>query len=254
MNLHFNKYGEGKPLLILHGLFGMGDNWATMSRAYAEKGFSVYAIDLRNHGRSPHETTFSFDVMAEDIQQFIVDHELNKVSIIGHSMGGKVAMFFAAKYPDLIEKLIVVDIGIKYYPPHHHRVLAAIHALKPEYMDNRKDAEERLRQSLNEESIIQFLLKNLYWNEQEKLAWRFNVKAIESNIEEVGKALPEEFKIDIPALFVSGERSGYILEEDKAGIMRQFSDVNFVRIPAAGHWVHAENPEVFFQKSLEFLG
>ena len=254
MVLHFKKSGKGKPLLILHGLFGMGDNWATLARSYAEKGFSVYVPDLRNHGRSPHDNGFSYDLMAQDIYEFIIRQELQKVSVIGHSMGGKVAMYFAAKFPEMIDKLIVVDIGPKYYPPHHQSVMAAIHSVHPENISNRKEAEAIMRNALKEESTIQFLLKNLYWNEKEVLAWRFNVEAIEKNIEEVGKALPETFRINVQTLFVSGARSGYIQQADEAGIRKQFSEVSFVSIPDAGHWVHAENPEAFFQNTLEFLG
>jgi len=253
MELHFKRSGEGRPLVILHGLFGMGDNWATMSKYYAQEGFDVIVPDLRNHGRSPHSDEFNYDLMAEDIRQLILSQGLEGASIIGHSMGGKVAMCFAAKFPELIYRLIVVDIGTKYYPPHHQTVFAAINSIPPASLSNRKEAEEILRNSLKEEDTIQFLLKNLYWNENDKLDWRFYLKGIENNIEEVGKALPEEYRINIPTLFVSGERSGYIQKGDEVVIKKQFNDVNFITIPSAGHWVHAENPEDFFSETLSFL-
>ena len=253
MELHFNKSGNGKPLIILHGLFGMSDNWATLSREYAENGFSVYTIDLRIHGRSSHSEIFTYEAMAGDIAEFITKHKLGKVSLIGHSMGGKVAMNLAASHPQLIEKLIVVDIGVKYYPPHHQTVFAAIHAIDPDSLSNRKDAESVLRNVLKEEATIQFLLKNLYWSNKEKLDWRFNATGIEKNIEEVGKALPGSYQVHVPTLFVSGERSGYISQDDLEGIRSQFNDVEFVTIPNAGHWVHAENPQDFFKVTLDFL-
>ena len=253
MDLHFKRSGEGRPLIILHGLFGMGDNWATMSKYYAQEGFDVIVPDLRNHGRSAQSDDFNYELMADDIRQLIISQELQGTSIIGHSMGGKVAMCFAARFPELINKLIVVDIGTKYYPPHHQTVFAAIHSIPPDSLSNRKEAEEILRNSLKEEDTIQFLLKNLYWNENEKLDWRFYLKGIENNIEEVGKALPEEYRINIPTLFVSGERSGYIQKGDEVVIKKQFNDVNFITIPSAGHWVHAENPEDFFSETLSFL-
>ena len=253
MNLFFKKVGSGRPLIILHGLFGMGDNWATLSRAYAEKGFEVFVPDLRNHGRSPHAVEFNYSSMAQDLSDFIAQHGLSKVSVIGHSMGGKVAMYFAALFPEQLEKLIIVDIGTKYYPPHHQSVFAAIHAVKPNELTSRKEAEAILRESLNEESTIQFLLKNLYWNEKEKLDWRFNLESIEKNIEEVGKEFPVDFQIQTPTLFISGQRSGYIKTEDHAEIKKNFSNVEFAVIPDAGHWVHAENPEDFFKTSLSFL-
>ncbi len=253
MELYFKKSGSGKTLIILHGLFGMGDNWATLSRRYAENNFEVYVPDLRNHGRSPHADEFDYSSMAQDLSDFITLHGLSNVSMIGHSMGGKVSMYFAALFPDHLEKLIVVDIGTKYYPPHHQSVLAAIHAVRPQELSGRKEAEVRIREALSEEATIQFLLKNLYWNEDEKLEWRFNLTSIEKNIEEIGKALPQDFHIGIPTLFLAGERSGYIKTDDQAGIRKHFSNVEFAVIPDAGHWVHAENPDVFFQKSLEFL-
>ncbi len=253
MNLFFKKTGSGRPLIILHGLFGMGDNWATLSRAFAEKGFEVFVPDLRNHGRSPHAAEFNYSLMAKDLSEFIALNGLTKVSLIGHSMGGKVAMYFAALFPEQIDKLIIVDIGTKYYPPHHQSVLAAIHAVRPEELTSRKEAEAILRESLSEESTIQFLLKNLYWNEKEKLDWRFNLESIEKNIEEVGGALPADFHIETPSLFIAGERSGYIKVEDHAEIKKDFSTVEFAVIPDAGHWVHAENPEDFFKVSLSFL-
>lgn len=253
MDLYFKKSGSGKALIILHGLFGMGDNWATLSRGYAAKGFEVFVPDLRNHGRSPHSEKFDYESMAQDLSDFISKNGLSKASIIGHSLGGKVSMYFAALFPDQLEKLIVVDIGTKYYPPHHQGVLAAIHAVRPQELAGRKEAEARLREALSEESTIQFLLKNLYWNDNEKLEWRFNIVSIEKNIEEVGKALPDDFYISAPTLFLAGERSGYIKPEDIPGIRKHFSNVDFAIIPDAGHWVHAENPEVFFKRSLEFL-
>ncbi|HNQ61121.1 MAG TPA: alpha/beta fold hydrolase [Bacteroidia bacterium] len=253
MELHYKRSGDGQPLIILHGLFGMGDNWATLSKYYAQENFDVIIPDLRNHGRSPRSNEFNYHLMAEDIHQLIRTQNLQDVCIIGHSMGGKVAMCYAGIYPEHLNKLIVVDIGTKYYPPHHQTVLAAIHAVRPENLSNRKEAEAILRDSLKEEATIQFLLKNLYWNEQEKLDWRFNIEAIEKNIEEIGKALPQSFKINIPTLFVSGEKSGYIQQKDQPDILMQFSDAKFISIPNAGHWVHAENPKDFFDQTVRFL-
>ncbi|MBP6334100.1 MAG: alpha/beta fold hydrolase [Bacteroidia bacterium] len=253
MELAFKKTGEGRTLLILHGLLGMGDNWASISRAYADAGFKVFVPDLRNHGRSPHHPEFNYEVMASDVSEFVEQQQLEKISIIGHSMGGKVAIYLASLNPEKTEKLIVVDIAPKYYPPHHQSVFSAIHALNQDHLSSRKSAEEILRTSLSEESTIQFLLKNLYWKEENLLDWRFNAEVIEKNIDNIGKAIPENFQIDTPTLFIRGERSGYIRVEDEAAIKKQFSDVSFVSIPHAGHWVHAENPQDFLRESLLFL-
>ncbi len=151
MKLYFKKTGEGHPLVILHGLFGMGDNWSTLSRSYAEHGFSVFVPDLRNHGRSPHDAVFNYEVMAEDLSELIEEQRLEKVSVIGHSMGGKVAMHFAALFSGKMDRLIVVDIATKYYAPHHHSVMAAIHAMNNEVVSSRKEAENIVRGIISQE-------------------------------------------------------------------------------------------------------
>ncbi|HRH65947.1 MAG TPA: alpha/beta fold hydrolase [Bacteroidia bacterium] len=253
MKLFFKKTGEGKPVFILHGLFGLGDNWMSFSKHFASIGFSCYAIDLRNHGRSPHSDAFSYELMVEDILRLMDDEGLSNVILLGHSLGGKTAMFFTEKYPERIEKLIVVDIAPRYYAPHHQSVLSALNSVPLDVITTRKEAEEQLRISIHEESTLQFLLKNLYWNENQKLAWRFNVSSIEKHIGIVGKAFLPDTPVRVPALFIRGQRSGYISAEDEKEIRNDFSDVQIVTVPDAGHWVHAENPKSFFETVERFL-
>jgi pimeloyl-ACP methyl ester carboxylesterase len=253
MKLFFRKTGEGKPLIILHGLFGMSDNWNTLSRSFAEKGFCCYTVDLRNHGKSPHSDEFSYEVMADDILELMEDEKIEKADLIGHSMGGKVAMFFTMKYSERVSRIIVVDIAPRFYEPHHHSVLTALHSVDTATLATRKEAEEKLRFSLSDESTVQFLLKNLYWKDEKRLDWRFGFFEIEKNIEEVGKALPEKEVIQTPAMFLRGSRSGYISESDEKEIRQRFSNVLIKTIPDAGHWVHAENPGEFLGYSIEFL-
>ncbi len=270
MKLFYRKYGEGKPLFILHGLFGMSDNWMTLAKQFSENGFSAYAIDLRNHGRSPHSTEFNYRLMADDIAELIKDLGEKSVPVIGHSMGGKAAMFLALHHPGLCEKIVVADIAPRYYPQHNESVVAALDHLDLNLISSRKEAEEQLRASLHDEGTVQFLLKNLYWVEgtgdevpgteelsghgqEKKLAWRFNFPVIEKNIEEVGAALPEKFVFNKPVLFVKGERSGYITASDEVLIRRHFPSAIIKTIPGVGHWVHAENPKAFLEIVLEFL-
>jgi esterase len=253
MKLYFKKTGEGKPLLILHGLFGLGDNWQTQSKLFAENGFCCYQVDLRNHGRSPHSMEFTYELMADDLQELMYDEKIEKADLIGHSMGGKVAMFLAIKHPERIEKMIIADMAPRYYPQHHQSVFSALNSFDPESLSTRKEAEEKLRLALKDESTIQFLLKNLYWKEENKLGWRFGLNEIEKNIEEVGKGIPENSKIDMPVLFLRGERSGYINEQDEIEIKKIFSSAEVRTISNAGHWVHAENPKGFFDEALTFL-
>ena len=253
MKLFFKKSGEGKPLLILHGLFGMSDNWATLSKQFSEKGFLVYLVDARNHGRSPHSDEFDFPSMSNDMIELMNDEKISTSSIIGHSMGGKTAMWMACEHPERISKLVVADIAPRYYEPHHQSVLAAIHAVDLDQLTSRKEAENSLRESLRDEGTIQFLLKNLYWNEKEKLDWRFNLRGIEKNISKIGIALPEQFRFDGETLFLRGEKSGYITDADKLDIEKHFPAAKIKTVPGAGHWIHAENPIGFMDAVLPFL-
>jgi pimeloyl-ACP methyl ester carboxylesterase len=172
MKLFFKKIGEGKPLIILHGLFGLGDNWATLSKSFSENGYACYLVDLRNHGRSPHSDVFNYEVMADDIAELMSEENIVNADIIGHSMGGKVAMFFSMKYTGKINKMIVADISPRFYPQHHQAIFAALKSIDLSEITSRKEVESLLRNALSDEATIQLLLKNLYWESDEKLGWR----------------------------------------------------------------------------------
>lgn len=256
MKLFFKKSGEGKPLIIMHGLFGLSDNWATLSKEFAENGFLVYAVDLRNHGRSPNSFDFSYELMAEDVSGLMQDENISQADFIGHSMGGKVAMFFALKYPAMINKLIVVDIAPKYYPQHHQSVFAALNSINLTTISSRNEVESLLKNSMSEEATIQFFLKNLTWKgdpENQKLQWRFGLHEIEKNIENIGVALPTDKKINVSALFIRGENSEYINTNDETEIKKIFPRSEIKTVMNAGHWVHAENPKGFMEITLKFL-
>jgi pimeloyl-ACP methyl ester carboxylesterase len=250
MKLHFRELGNGQPLIILHGLFGFSDNWQTHAKKLADY-YKVILVDLRNHGHSPWSDDFSYELMSEDLHQLMLENNIKNPIILGHSMGGKVAMTFAQKHPKLIDKLIVVDMGIKAYPPHHQHILAGMHALDLDKVTVRSEAEQILKQYIESEGVRQFLLKNLYWKEKGKLAWRMNVEVLEREMAEILKPLP---KIDVftPTLFIRGELSNYILDEDFDVIEETFHDAELITIPNAGHWVHAENPELFVDTVLGF--
>lgn len=253
MKLFFKKSGEGKPLMIMHGLFGMSDNWATLSRQFSENGFLVYIVDARNHGRSLHSDEFDFPLMSNDMIELMDDENISSASVIGHSMGGKTAMWMACEHPDRVSKLLVADIAPRSYEPHHQSVIAAIHSVDTDEITSRKEAETKLRESLHDEGNVQFLLKNLYWNEKEKLDWRFNIHGIEKNIANIGIALPDQFRFNGPTLFLRGEKSGYITESDRTDIVKHFPVAKINTVSNAGHWIHAENPSGFMDAALEFL-
>jgi pimeloyl-ACP methyl ester carboxylesterase len=244
--------GEGQPVIILHGVFGTSDNWQTFGKQLAEQ-YQVFLPDQRNHGLSPHSDEFDYQVMAEDLLEFINSHQLKDVIILGHSMGGKVAMFFATKYPDKFEKLIVVDISPRAYPVHHQTILKALGAVKIKEIDSRKEAEDQMKPYIADFGIRQFLLKNLKRNDQDGFEWKLNLSVISRNIERIGEAVDDSRPVNKPVLFVGGEKSDYITEEDSALIKKIFPQSKIVMISDAGHWVHAEQPEQLYREVTDFL-
>lgn len=254
MKLFYRKYGQGgTPLFILHGLFGQSDNWNSLAKQFADSGFDVYTVDLRNHGLSPHSEIWNYEVMSEDILELVNDLNIGRVTIIGHSMGGKVAMKFALDHQEHIEKLIVVDIAPKYYPPHHGDVLNALNAVDFNLIKTRKDAESILNQYITDFGTKQFLLKNLYWKENGELDWRFNLKIISKQVENVGTETLHSGICSKPTLFIRGESSRYILDEDLFQIQSLFPQAVVSTISNSGHWVHAEKPKEFYQTVIEFI-
>lgn len=245
--------GEGKPLLILHGFLGMSDNWNTLGNQYAENGFEVHLIDQRNHGRSFHSDNFSYELLAEDLYRYCQNHRLEKISIIGHSMGGKTAMLFAVTHPEMVDKLIVADIAPKYYPVHHQTILNGLLSVDFNVTKSRKEADEQLERYIPEPGVRQFLLKNIYRKEKDQLAFRFNLTALNDHIEEIGKALPDDSVFDGETLFVKGGRSEYITPADEPAIRKHFPKASISEIPKAGHWLQAENPKMFFEITSRFL-
>ncbi|HPW97960.1 MAG TPA: alpha/beta fold hydrolase [Flavobacterium sp.] len=245
--------GEGKPLIILHGFLGMLDNWKSIGSKYVENGFQVHLLDMRNHGRSFHSEEFNYRVMANDIFEYCQNHNLVKIDLIGHSMGGKIAMLFASTYPKLVDKLIIADIGPKYYKPHHQDILAGLNAVDFSTKPDRSEVEEVLAHYIPDFGTRQFLMKSLFWREQGQLAFRFNLEVFNDKIEEVGKELPIEKHFENPTLFIRGGNSRYILDSDLPDIKRQFPNFELKTIPNVGHWLHAENPELFLKITLDFL-
>lgn len=242
--------GEGKPLIILHGLFGFSDNWQTHGKKLAEY-FHVYLIDLRNHGHSDWSDEISYQLMADDVFEFCQDKKLEDVHLIGHSMGGKVAMQFAVDHEELLEKLVIVDIGFKEYPMHHEHILAGINAIDLSAISSRKEADKQMSQYIDNVGIKQFLLKNIYWKEKGKMAWRMNVAVLERDMEKILAPIDID-EISTPTLFIRGALSNYILEEDFESIEERFIDVEIKTIENAGHWVHAEQADEFLDALLSF--
>lgn len=245
--------GQGKPLLIIHGFLGMSDNWKSFGSLYAAEGFQVHILDLRNHGKSFHSDDFSYEVMAQDVLEYCQENNLEKVSIIGHSMGGKVAMLFATTYPERVDKLIVADIGPKYYAPHHQEILAGLNAVDFSQKPDRAQVEVTLYPYIPDFGTRQFLMKSLYWKEPGQLAYRFNLAVFNAKIEVIGTALPVSAYFENPTLFIRGGNSKYILDSDLPEIKKHFPNFELATIPNVGHWLHAENPKMFFEETAKFL-
>jgi esterase len=252
MKLFYRELGQGQPLVILHGVFGSSDNWFSVSKLLAED-HKVFLLDARNHGHSPRSEEFNYDVMSEDLKEFLEDHSIHGAVIMGHSMGGKTAMKFASKYSQMLSKLIVVDISPRYYKKHHDSILDGLKSIDLKQLSSRQQADEQLALLEPDPGVRQFLLKNLYRNQENEFDWRINLKVIDKNIENVGEALPENTIIKKPSLFIKGSKSNYIMDEDERLIKKIFSDVKIETVEGAGHWVQAERPQEFTGAVKKFL-
>ena len=253
MILHATQFGSGQPLLILHGFLGMSDNWKTFAKNISNSGFEVHLIDQRNHGRSFHSPEFSYDLMADDLERYSAHYGLNKFHLLGHSMGGKTAMYYAAKYSNRVEKLVIADIAPKYYPPHHQQILKGLSALDFNTISSRLQADEALSTFVTEKGVRQFLLKNLCWETKDRLGLRANISVLSQKAEAVGEALPSSYLFHGPTLFLKGEKSDYITDEDFSLLKQHFPYTTLETIQNAGHWLHAENPVQFYEITHRFL-
>jgi esterase len=267
MKLFYREEGEGFPVVIIHGLYGSSDNWMTVAKKLAT-GFMVFSLDLRNHGHSPNSDEHSFELMKNDLAEFFDTHQIKKAILMGHSMGGKTAMSFAADYPERIEKLIVVDIAPKdyfllndesqYYL--HNNILRAMIEIDLTRIESRKQVENFLLERIDSAQIVQLLLKNLHkQKDTHQFEWRLNVRVIYDNLDEIIKGIDAHWFDDripinnYPVLFLKGSNSNYIIPEDYAAIRRIYPEAQIIEIPNAGHWLHAEQPQLFFEAVLKFI-
>ena len=250
--LYSKILGEGKPLLILHGYLGMGDNWKSHANTFSQN-FQVHLIDQRNHGRSFHSDDFDYELLVEDLLYYINHYKLGKVYLLGHSMGGKTAMLFAVRHPKKIEKLIVVDIAPRYYPLHHHQILQALQKIDFSQITSREQIDSILKKDIKEQGVRQFLLKNVYRKKNLSFAFRFNLESLVHNSGEIGEPLPSFTCFNGRTLFFKGEHSDYIHNDDEPLIKAHFPNSDIQTIADAGHWLHAENAKEFSDKTLDFL-
>lgn len=254
MKLFCRQTGEtGPAILILHGVFGSSDNWLTVSKTIAARGYRVFALDQRNHGHSPRADAHDYVSMAADLREFLVEHDLPNPILLGHSMGGKTVMQYVMDYPGTFDKLVVVDIAPKFYPIHHADILRGLNAIDLTNLPNRNEADAVLSRYEPQLSVRQFLLKNLYRDEAGRFAWRLNLPVIERELHGIGDELTNPRIVTEPTLFIRGSESPYILDEDIPTIKRIFPNAQIVTIQGSGHWVQAEKPAEFVDALMQFL-
>jgi len=251
MKLHYQTFGSGRPLVILHGLFGSADNWRGLAKNLAEYAY-VITVDLRNHGRSPHSLEQSYELMAEDLRELLNELDLNAIDLIGHSVGGKVAMTFAQNYPELLHQLVVVDIAPRAYSDEHSKIFDALLALDLLSYSSRSEVDRALSVTLPNKAVRQFLLMNLAL-EDGLLNWRINLPTLSESYPKLLHSVCDNKIIDIPTCFIRGGGSTYVGDDDVDLIKTIFPDSELYTIERAGHWVHAEAPELFQSKIIEFF-
>ncbi len=260
MKLYYKKLGKGIPCVIIHGLYGSSDNWLSIARELSVD-FEVYVVDLRNHGNSPHSDEFSIKAMAEDIHEFFIDMHLSKVVLMGHSLGGKVAMEFALEYQELLAKLIIVDIAPRNYlekdfigQNNHKEIINILREADLSKYKNRGDALAELGKIDESGRLKFFMMKNIKRGKNGVLEWKINIKAIADNLSMILNQFDIDVrKITIPTLFIKGEQSKYITAEDIIFLTEKMKRVRIETIKGASHWLHSEKPQEFVKLVKEFV-
>tara|TARA_Y100001968_G_scaffold42142_1_gene32148 strand:- start:13070 stop:13834 length:765 start_codon:yes stop_codon:yes gene_type:complete len=254
MLLHSKIIGDSnKHILILHGFLGSGDNWISVSRKLNDIGFTIHLIDQRNHGRSFHSEKFDYELMCEDLFNYIEYYNVINPILIGHSMGGKTAMRFSLKYPELIQKLIVLDTSPREYPVLHQAIIDSLKEIDLSIYNTRNSVDDKLKESIKQKDLRNFLMKNIYRTNDGKLSFRFNLRSLSKNIGNIGKKIESDNQFNADVIFIKGENSEYINESDKESINILFPNSKFYIIPNAGHWLHVDNPNDFLSVLLSTI-
>ncbi len=255
MELFFRQYGKGGPLIILHGLLGISDNWVSYAKQVSRSGFRVYIPDQRNHGHSPHHPVFNYYALVDDLTEFIERHRIIRPVIIGHSMGGKVAMRYTLENPESVARLIIVDTSLRTYFRfnYHLKLIDAMSSVNFDEVRTRQEVGEKLSEKISDHRLLNFLMKNLFWKEKNRLGWRPNLQAISYHVDSMYDGVFYSTRYNGPTLFIRGGLSDYIIEEDIPLIRTNFPMSTVYTIPNGTHWVHADEPDEFFRITSEFL-
>ncbi len=253
MKLNFKTFGQGPPLIILHGLFGMLDNWQTAAKQLSDT-FMVFIVDQRNHGRSPHVDEIDYPSMANDLKEFMEENWIHEAHLLGHSMGGKTVMQFALEYPEMTDKLVVVDIAPKAYAGGHQLIFEALQSLELGQVQSRTEADQKLGQLVTDLGIRQFLLKNLSRDKESGgFRWKMNLPVIARDYPKILVGLETDGQFEGDTLFIKGGSSDYITSVDQTEITNFFPSSQVQTVEGAGHWVHAEKPKELLKIVRQFL-
>jgi pimeloyl-ACP methyl ester carboxylesterase len=253
MKLNYKVFGDGEPIIILHGLFGMLDNWLTIGKRLSDQNM-VLLLDLPNHGRSPVLDPHTYPLLAEVIRNFMVDHMLYNTHLIGHSMGGKIAMQMALDYPELVNKLVIVDMAPRAYSGKHNYVIRTMFDMNVDQLKSRKEAIALLNEKLDNDAVIQFLLKNLKHHRNGGYKWKFNLEILNRDYHHIIKAISAKEPFEKDTLFLRGSDSNYIhLLNDIPLIRELFPYSEIVTVEEAGHWLHADQPLLLIEILHEFF-
>mgnify|MGYP001432228411 CR=1 FL=1 len=252
--LHSNLIGDSdRHLFIIHGFLGMGDNWKSHAKKISENNYTVHLIDLRNHGRSFWDNKFSFEIMVDDIQNYALFHNIEKFSLLGHSMGGNVSMLFAQKFPEIIEKIIIVDIIPKKYKSHHNEIMDGLKSIDFKSKKSRREVDDHMSNYIQDNRVKQFLLKNLYWIDKENLGLKINIDVLYEFKDKLSLELQNSLNYQKPTMFLYGDLSPYVKNSDLPILKSYFTNIQIFKVPQAGHWVHADNPSFFLDRVINFL-
>ena len=254
MLLHSKILGDSQNhILILHGFLGSGDNWISIARKLNFEGYTVHLIDQRNHGRSYHTENFDYQLMSNDLLKYIEYYKIKDPILIGHSMGGKTVMKFSLEFPKLVQKLFVLDISPKEYPTHHQSIMDSLESLDFNSLNTRKEINNKLKKSIEQSALRNFLLKNIYRKDNKRFDFRFNLKSLSKNINKIGEKVDSAEKFTGEVYFFKGSRSEYIMHSDQDLIYKLFPKSKFIKIQNAGHWLHVDNPNDFLSELLSLI-
>ncbi len=253
IKLNYKVFGEGEPVVILHGLFGMLDNWQTFARQLS-KDYMVYIVDQRDHGKSPHTDEFNYTLLADDLRAFCDDQWLHNARFIGHSMGGRTCMHFAMQYPDIVDQMVIVDMGVKTYTGGHQDIIAALQSVPIEQIRSRSEVDHILQATIADQGVRLFLMKNLSRNKEGGYRWKMNLDLLAREYPTIMRGLDRGSQSEVDIQFVKGAKSDYIVNDDYHDIKSIFPKATIQTIDNAGHWIHAEQPKALLELILKYFG